>query len=96
VGSVGIERLGAVDGKRFQAWMSSLLQTHGADIYRSKGVLHVAGYPARYVFHGVHMLMDGAAGAPWKPNEERRNMLVFIGRNLDREALHAGFTACLA
>ena len=37
---------------------------------------------------------DGA-GQPWAPGEKRVNRLVFIGRNLDREALNRSFTACL-
>mgnify|MGYP006203800081 CR=1 FL=1 len=33
---------------------------------------------------------------PWKDGEKRSSKLVFIGRNLDREALNQGFRACLA
>jgi G3E family GTPase len=41
------------------------------------------------------MLFDGKADRPWKPNETRKNELVFIGRNLDAAALKAGFQDCL-
>jgi hypothetical protein len=41
------------------------------------------------------MIMDAANGGPWGVRP-RRNVLVFIGRNLDRAALNAGFRACLA
>lgn len=34
-------------------------------------------------------------GQPWQPGEKRVNKLVFIGRNLDREQLRAGFQACI-
>ena len=34
-------------------------------------------------------------GAPWRDGEPRRNRMVFIGRNLDRAELEAGFRACL-
>ena len=60
-----------------------------------KGVLSFADVPDRYVFQGVHMLFDGRADRPWG-SEPRRNSLIFIGRNLDREALNEGFNACLA
>ena len=40
------------------------------------------------------MLFDGRADRPWKEGE-RSNSLIFIGRNLDSEALNAGFNACL-
>lgn len=40
------------------------------------------------------MLFDGRSDRPWLEGE-RSNSLIFIGRNLDREALNAGFSACL-
>jgi G3E family GTPase len=51
--------------------------------------------PQRFVFQGVHMLFDGRPDRPWD-GQPRRNSLIFIGRNLDREQLVAGFNACLA
>jgi G3E family GTPase len=41
------------------------------------------------------MLFDGRADRPWG-KEPRHNSLIFIGRNLNREALVEGFKACLA
>lgn len=35
------------------------------------------------------------AGRPWAKDEKRVNRLVFIGRNLDREALDSSFRRCL-
>ena len=93
VSSVGIEFSGAVDGERINAWLSRLLQTQGADIFRMKGLLNIAGEDERYVFQGVHMLFDGQRGGPWG-NRPRTNRLVFIGRNLDRAALEREFRAC--
>lgn len=61
-----------------------------------KGILALADDEQRYVFQGVHMLFDAQPDQPWKPDEARTNRLVFIGRNLDRDALTASFTACLA
>ena len=59
-----------------------------------KGVLSVAGEDRRFVFQGVHMLFDGRPDRPWG-DELRHNMLIFIGRNLDRAALTEGFKKCL-
>ena len=42
------------------------------------------------------MLFTGQPDKPWRDDEERRNRLIFIGRNLDRSALHEGFRKCLA
>jgi G3E family GTPase len=96
VTSVGIELEGELDDNRLNAWLGHLLRTKGVDIFRSKGILALAGEPKQYVFQGVHMLLDGTLGREWRDDEPRGNKLVFIGRNLDREALERGFADCLA
>lgn len=95
VTSVGIEAPGNVDGRKINAWLAELVRVQGPDIFRMKGVFSIDGNPDRIIFQGVHMLIDGANGGPWG-DRPRLNKLVFIGRNLDREALNAGFRACLA
>lgn len=95
VTSVGIEVEGVVDAAKLDIWLSMLLVTSGPDLFRSKGVLNIAGADHRYVFQGVHMMHDGDFGARWRPGEPRRNRMVFIGRNLDRTEIEASFRACL-
>ncbi|UFP93376.1 CobW family GTP-binding protein [Gloeobacter morelensis] len=95
VTSVGIEVQGAVDPKKLSAWLSVLLREQGADIFRTKGILHLQGDNRRSVFQGVHMLFDSCADRPWGRDEPRTNQLVFIGRNLDRNRLVREFKACL-
>lgn len=94
VSSVGITTPGELDGKRFNQWMSQLLQTKGTDIFRMKGIVSIAGRPERFVFQGVHMLFDGRPDRNWGA-EPRRNQLIFIGRNLDRAEIEQGFAKCL-
>jgi G3E family GTPase len=93
--SVGIEVEGNLDRDRFEIWIGGILRTLGADIFRMKGVLSMQGDAERYVFQGVHMLFDGRSDRPWGA-QPRINKLIFIGRNLDRDFLNAGFSACLA
>jgi G3E family GTPase len=93
--SVGITAAGDLDEKKLGAWLGDLLRTKGQDIFRMKGILAVKGRPERFVFQGVHMLMDGKPDRPWG-TEPRRNALIFIGRNLDRQELNEGFKSCLA
>ncbi len=95
VTSVGINEPGALDSKRFNRWLSELLQSQGQDIFRMKGVLNLAGRAERFVFQGVHMLFDGRPDRPWG-SETPHNSLIFIGRRLDRAALVEGFRKCLA
>jgi G3E family GTPase len=96
VSSVGIDVEGNVNVQKLNLWLGKLLSERGPDLFRSKGVLNLAGTDNRYVFQGVHMLHDGELGAPWRPGESRRNRMIFIGRNLDRAELETGFRACLA
>ena len=72
------------------------LQSRGADILRMKGVLNLKGESRRFVFHGVHMMFDGQLERPWNADSPRLSRLVFIGRNLDRHELEAGFESCVA
>ena len=95
VTSVGIELDGEFDNDKLNSWLSKLLRTKGTDIFRSKGILAIKGDPKRFVFQGVHMLLDGDRDRDWKDGEDRRSRVVFIGRNLDREELQAGLRACL-
>jgi G3E family GTPase len=92
--SVALMEAGELDGEKLNAWLSELLRTQGPDIFRMKGILNIAGEDNRYVFQGVHMILDGRPDRPWKPNETRKNELVFIGRNLDGAKLKQDFLTC--
>ncbi len=92
--SVALVESGAVDMQKLNDWLSYLLQTQGPDIFRMKGILNIAGEDNRFVFQGVHMLFEGTRDRLWKPNETRKNELVFIGRNLNEAQLKADFQEC--
>ena len=96
VTTLSIVRPGEVHGALVNEWVSEILKTFGTDIYRMKGVLAISGAPVKFVYQAVHMIFDGSFNddAPWG-TEERVNKLVFIGKNLDKEALTAGFEGCL-
>lgn len=94
VSSVGIDTPGDLDPKKLNAWLGNLLRTQGPDIFRMKGILSLKGETNRFVFQGVHMLFDGRPDRPWGKSQ-RRNSLIFIGRNLDRAKLNEEFRACL-
>ena len=94
VGSIAIERDGDVDPDLLNIWLGELLRERGVDIFRMKGFISLAGESRRFVFQGVHMLVDGQPDREWG-DLPRRNQLVFIGRNLDEESMRRGFEACL-
>jgi G3E family GTPase len=95
IGSVAIVEPGELDGDKLDQWLSNLLATQGPDIFRMKGILSIVGEDSRFIVQGVHMIFEGQADRPWRADETRGNELVFIGRNLDRQALQAGFRGCL-
>ncbi len=95
VRSIAIQAPGLVESKKISAWLSPLLQNRGEDIFRCKGILNLKGENQRYVFQGVHMLLDGKLDRAWAADETRSNTLVFIGRNLDEAELRRGFSGCV-
>jgi len=96
VTSVSVKSEDAVVPERFFSWMQGVIAEKGVDILRMKGILAMADSDQRYVIQGVHMLVEGDHQRPWKAGEPRESRLVFIGRNLDAEALRRGFEACIA
>ncbi|THH36055.1 GTP-binding protein [Aliishimia ponticola] len=86
----------ALDAKSFSLWMRSLVKEEGTRIFRSKGILSFDGADKRYIFQGVHMVMDSQWGAAWKTAEDRTSRLVFIGRGLDQAKIKRGFETCYA
>lgn len=96
IGCAAIRCPGGIDDIKFNRWINALVFAKGRDLLRVKGVLHIAGQNRRFVFHGVHMTLDGRPGRPWQPGEERMNDIVFIGRDLDPAALRSGFENCRA
>jgi G3E family GTPase len=81
---------------KFFPWVQDLVAVEGPNILRCKGILSFKDDPERFVFQGVHMILDGDHQRPWKQGEERVSRIVFIGRNLPEDKIRAGFEACVA
>ncbi|MDI9409287.1 MAG: GTP-binding protein [Candidatus Pacebacteria bacterium] len=94
--SVSMRLAGEVELDDFEDWMGFILKSKGVDIFRSKGILAVAGENRRLVFQGVHMQMRTSFGQPWRKSDSRGSTMVFIGRNLDEAELRKGFELCAA
>jgi G3E family GTPase len=95
VKSIAFVLPGAMDISQINSWLSELLKTQGQNIFRMKGILNIQGQTKRFVFQGVHMIFDGKPDRDWRADEQRKNELVFIGRDLDEAKLLADFTRCL-
>ena len=83
------------DGVKLEEFLSGMIQLHGPDLLRYKGVLWLAENDNRVVFQGVHMLMGGDVGKPWGPQERRASVMVFIGRKLPEDLFIQGLKQCL-
>jgi len=94
--SVSAKLEGEVDPEKFMPWIRELTQLRGVDILRSKGILAFKNEPKRFVFQGVHMILDGDLQRPWTEGERRQSKIVFIGRHLDENEIREGFLACAA
>ncbi|ABE38084.1 cobalamin synthesis protein, P47K [Rhodopseudomonas palustris BisB5] len=84
-----------IDPAKFMPWLQQLVQTEGQKILRSKGILSFAGDTDRYVFQGVHMMLEGDHQRAWKDDEPRQSRVVFIGRELPEQAIRDGFEKCI-
>jgi G3E family GTPase len=85
-----------LDPAKFMPWLQQLVQTEGQKILRSKGILAFKGDDDRYVFQGVHMMLEGDHQRAWKDGEPRESRVVFIGRDLPEQAIRDGFDKCIA
>jgi G3E family GTPase len=84
-----------LDPSKFMPWLQNLVATDGQKILRSKGILAFAGDDDRYVFQGVHMMLEGDHQRTWREGEPRESRLVFIGRELPEEVIREGFERCI-
>lgn len=84
-----------LDPNVFMPWLQNLVQVEGGKILRSKGILAFHDDDDRYVFQGVHMMLEGNHQRKWKEGEPRESRLVFIGRELPEKAIREGFESCI-
>ena len=84
-----------LDPSKFMPWLQNLVASEGQKILRSKGILAFNDDDDRYVFQGVHMMLEGDHQRKWKDDEPRVSRLVFIGRELPEQMIRDGFARCI-
>ena len=94
--SISLKTDKPLDPDKFFPWVQDLVQKEGPNILRCKGILAFKGDDARFVFQGVHMILDGDHQRPWNEGEKRQSRIVFIGRNLPGKKITEGFESCIA
>ena len=94
--SISIKTEKPLNPDKFFPWVQDLVATDGKDILRCKGILNFKDDPERFVFQGVHMILDGDHQRKWRDDEKRDSRLVFIGRKLPEDKIRKGFESCIA
>lgn len=93
IASVALTCAQPLDAEQLEAWLQDLLARHGTDILRTKGIMSVYDEDRKLALQAVNMMLEGDFVGNWGAGP-RISRLVFIGRNLNREQLNAGFRNC--
>ncbi|HAW45051.1 MAG TPA: cobalamin biosynthesis protein CobW [Sutterella sp.] len=82
------------DPFKLERFWGMIAATYGPDLLRYKGVLYMKGTDRKMILQGVHMLCGADLAGPWG-DEKPASKMVFIGRNLPKEAIITGLDMCL-
>ncbi|WP_136478228.1 GTPase [Pseudomonas sp. DG56-2] len=82
-----------LDIDRLSDFMNQLLEDHGKQLLRYKGVLNIAGEDRRLVFQGVLKLYGFDWDTEWAEGETRESVMVFIADDLPEATIREGFEA---
>ena len=80
-----------LDLDKLSEFMNELLEEHGPQLLRYKGVLSIVDEPRRMVFQGVLKLYGCDWDTEWAEDEKRESVIVFIADELPEEKIRAGF-----
>ena len=80
-----------LDIDSLSAFMNELLEEHGQQLLRYKGVLNIAGEDRRLVFQGVLKLCGFDWDTEWAEGEPRESVMVFIADDLPETKIREGF-----
>ena len=80
-----------LDIDSLSTFMNELLEEHGKQLLRYKGVLNIAGEDRRLVFQGVLKLYGFDWDTEWAEGELRESVMVFIADELPEATIREGF-----
>ena len=84
---------GALDWTAFGIWLTMLMNRHGENVLRVKGILNVRDMDVPIVINGVQHLVHPPAHLNAWPSPDRRSHLVFITRGMDQARLRRSLAA---
>jgi len=99
VGTVSLHFQGDTEMQRVEGFLGRLLwepeNYPGMVVLRLKGVLAIFGNNKQLMVQGVHDTYDTYETREWAEGGVRKNTLVIIGKNLEKEKLQTNFTNAL-
>ncbi|RAU40229.1 GTPase [Pseudomonas sp. RIT412] len=96
ISSVVLRSDKALDIDKLSEFMNELLEAHGKQLLRYKGVLNIAGEDRKLVFQGVLKLYGFDFDVEWGPAEKRESVIVFIADELPEQKIREGFAGVSA
>ena len=82
-----------LDWTAFGIWLTMLLNRHGENVLRVKGILNVKGVSTPVVINGVQHVVHPPIHLKSWPTEDQRSHIVFIVDNMDKNLIQRSLTA---
>lgn len=93
--SASIEVADPIQPGVFDFWLDTLLTLKGPDILRMKGIVHVEGMEAPFVFHGVQHIFDAPVPLTSWSGANTTSRVVLIARDMEKSELEASLEILL-
>ncbi|MDQ0546790.1 G3E family GTPase [Methylobacterium brachiatum] len=82
-----------IDWTGFGLWLTMLLDRHGENVFRVKGIMSLEGEERPVAVHGVQRLVHSPIHLERWPDGRRTSRLVFVVNGLDHTRIEASFYA---
>ncbi len=84
------------DFRRLHLQLSVYLSFQSKDLYRMKGLVWLKDEDQQFIIQSVKKRLDFQEKRPWKPKESKQSIIVFIGKNLQRQGLERMLNRCFS
>lgn len=75
--------------------LNAFLLFQSKEIYRAKGIFYDSTEPRKVIVQSVGQSLLISPGSAWKPHEERKSRMVFIGKHLKPEGFDQMLRECM-
>ena len=93
VASLSLALEEALDWTAFGIWLSMLLNRHGDNVLRVKGILQVSGLSTPVFINAVQHIVHPPQHLERWPTDDHRSRIVFITRGIDHALLRRSLAA---